>query len=70
MELEIIAPRPLSPTPRPIPAKGQHEQDGPTESDVLLESIVTLARKPLMVTTKSALRTLIVRFSREHALDF
>jgi len=71
MELEFISPRPLTRIePRQIAPKGKGEQDGPTQADVLLESIVVLARKPQTVTTKTALRSLVVKCSREIALDF
>jgi len=69
--METISPRPLSRIePGPIPARGQHEQNGVSEADVLLHAIVVTARKPLTVTTKSALRRLVVKTARELALDF
>lgn len=37
---------------------------------MLLHAIVVTARKPLTVTTKSALRRLVVKTARELALDF
>jgi hypothetical protein len=72
MELEFIAPRPLTPiAPRPLAPKGMGEHDGPTQADVLLETIVRLAKKePQTAATKIALRRLVVRCSREIALDF
>ena len=71
MELEIIQPRPLTPIqPRPLAPKGQQEQDGPTQADVLLQAIVVTAGKPQTVATKTALRVLISRFNCEYGLDF
>jgi len=72
MELETIQARPLSRiAPRPLAPRGQHEENGMSESDVLLESIVRLARKePQTTTTKIALRRLVVKTAREIALDF
>ncbi|MGA8150438.1 MAG: hypothetical protein WB952_05770 [Terriglobales bacterium] len=68
---EPILPRPISaPEARQIAAKGAQEQDGFTQADILLESIVRLSRKPQTATTRSALRALILRFNCECGLDF
>jgi hypothetical protein len=71
--MEQISPRPLSLepiAPRRLSVKGAHERNGLTESDILLESIVRLARKePQTVTTRIALRRLVVKTAREIALD-
>jgi len=67
-----LNPRPiLGPKARQVAAKGIRESDGVTESDRLLHAIITLARKePQTITTKSALRFLIFRCSRQIALGF
>lgn len=43
-------------------------EDGPTQSDVLLQAIVIVARKE--PPNKAALRNLIAKFSCEYGLDF
>jgi hypothetical protein len=64
-----IEPRPVkSREQREIAPKGTVEQDGPTQADILLQAIVLVARRD--PPNHAALRTLCVRFSREHALDF
>jgi hypothetical protein len=46
-------------------------RDGPTQSDILLQAITIVARRePQTAATRAAMRSLIVRFSRECALDF
>jgi len=68
---ENINPRPiLRSETRQIAAKGRSEQNGVTESDRLLHAIIRLARKEQNLTTRTALRSLIVKCSREIALDF
>jgi hypothetical protein len=75
--LQEILPRPInesiptpitSPEPREIAPKGTVEQNGITESDRLLGAIILVARRE--PPNRAALRTLCVRFTREHALDF
>jgi hypothetical protein len=71
--MEEIQPRPLSLepiAPRPVSVKGAREWDGVTESDRLLKAIVHLASKPETLQTRMALRRLVVKCSREIALDF
>jgi hypothetical protein len=71
--MEEIQPRPVKSAPnlvRQIAPKGNVEQDGPTQADILLEAIVLVARKPQTVATRSALRSLIAKFSCEYGLDF
>ena len=69
--MEQIQPRPLTRIePRLISARGEHEQDGATESGRLLKAIVLVARKPETATTRIALRRLVVKCSREIVLDF
>jgi hypothetical protein len=67
-EPEPVAP-PVQPSP-PLPSliKGIPEKNGPTQSEILLQAIITASRKE--TPNRGALRTLCVRFSREHALDF
>jgi hypothetical protein len=67
------APEPVAPpvqpaTPREIAPRGTVERDGPTQSEILLQAIITASRKE--TPNRAALRTLCVRFSREFALDF
>ena len=64
----IVVPEPPKLQPDPIMIKGNKHHDGITEADRLLAAIVLVAqRDPL---NRAALRTLCVRFTREHALDF
>jgi hypothetical protein len=80
-----IEPRPISPIPEPIPTpivvpeppitqpdpimlKGSKQHDGITEADRLLGAIIVASRRE--PPNRAALRTLCVRFTREHALDF
>jgi hypothetical protein len=69
---EIVPP--TSPEPRPDAAQAKRaarhifEKDGATESERLLQSIIVAARRE--PPNAGALRTLCVRFSREHSLDF
>jgi hypothetical protein len=57
-----------APEARAITAKGNAEHNGPSECDVLLQCIIVLARREPV--NRAALRTLCVRFTREHALTF
>ncbi len=69
---EIIQPRPIGRLEAgQIAGKGMRESDGVTESDRLLQAIIVLARRePPTIATRIALRSLIVKCSREIALDF
>jgi hypothetical protein len=58
----------VSPEPRKIAPRGIPEKDGPTQSELLLQAIITASRRE--TPNRAALRTLCVRFSREYALDF
>jgi hypothetical protein len=70
-DLEPILPRPLfSEPPLRTSIKGTVEQDGPTQSEILLQAIVLEARKEQTPVTKAAMRNLIAKFSCECGLDF
>jgi hypothetical protein len=58
----------VPPEPRPIAPRGIAEKDGPTQSELLLQAIITASRKE--TPNRGVLRVLCSRFSREHALDF
>jgi hypothetical protein len=59
--------------PRPITARPQnkwiHESNRHSEADRLLAAIIVLARRPQTQITRIALRRLVVKCSREIALE-
>jgi hypothetical protein len=60
----------VSPEPREIAPRGVQEEDGFSESEILLESIRIVASKPRTPVTTAAMRNLIAKFSSEFSLDF
>lgn len=57
--------------PRQITARGTHEHEGVTQSEIALQAIIFLARRePQTVETRTALRDLIRKFNFRFSLDY
>jgi hypothetical protein len=67
----VIVPEPVAPPVQPAmpletSIKATVEQDGQTQSELLLQAIICASRK----ATPNRANLVSVRFTREHALDF
>jgi hypothetical protein len=60
---------PIRPTTAPVARPGR-EMNRPSRADVLLQAIISTARKPETPATRGALRALVLKFKQECGVGF